>query len=150
MAAIFDWMCDAHGHFEGPVGKCPHGCGAGMVKKVWLKAPGIQTSGKTKFIDKQMNAMAKEFGMTDMSNRGGRSVGENQDGFRWSAEAPSNPMLTGQPFAVKMNGKEGDVSGMMHEVGLKQGQNALAEMKAAGAAPQFKANVVASYTPPKK
>ena len=150
MAALFDWMCDAHGHFEGHVGKCPHGCGAGMVKKVWLKAPGIRTSGNTKFIDRQLDAMSKDFGMTDMSTRGGRSVGENQDEFRWSAQAPTNPMLTGQPYAVKMSGKDGDVGGMMSTVGLGQGQNALAEMRQAGAAPQFKANVIASYTPPKK
>lgn len=145
MAAIFDFVCEAHGVFEAHVGKCPFGCGAGMVKKVWLKAPGIQTSGKTKFIDKQLNAMAKDFNMTDMSNRGGRSVGENQDEFRWSAQAPSNPMLTGQPYAVKMNGKDGDIAGMMSTVGLKQGHNAVKEAKEAGGVQPLKANVVAAW-----
>lgn len=151
---LYDWECLAHGKFEAFVGKCPHGCSAGMVKRLPVLSLNMGPSGKTKFIDKQMKAIANDLGMTDMSNGGGRSVLENQSEFRWKQDPTNpvltNPMLTGQPYAVKMSGKDGDVGGMMAEAGIKQGQNALADMRAAGAGPTFKANVVASYTPPKK
>lgn len=73
MAVLNDYECMAHGRFEAWEAKCPHGCGAGMVEKVFLQPPGL-TSTRTQGIDRNLNQLALDFGMTDMSNRGGRSI----------------------------------------------------------------------------
>jgi len=69
MAVLHDYVCFAHGEFESRTGKCPHGCGEGMTKVLFKKSPGISTSGKTQFIDKKMNDLARQFGDTAMNDK---------------------------------------------------------------------------------
>ena len=73
MAVLHDYRCLAHGNFEARTAQCPHGCGAGMVEKVFLKPVGV-TSARTQGIDRNLNQLALDFGMSNMSNQGGRSV----------------------------------------------------------------------------
>jgi hypothetical protein len=44
-----------------------------MVEKVFLKPPGI-TSARTQGIDRNLEQLALDFNMTDMTNQGGRSI----------------------------------------------------------------------------
>ncbi len=134
MPVLNDWKCIAHGVFESYVGKCPHGCGAGMVHIVHLKAPGAHTSGKTKFIDKKMRELAQDFGVTDMNNRNGTAA---QDDFRWNQS--SNQMLAGNPFSVPVK----DVASFMSQVGAEGSGG----MKQAGKMQGLKAIVEGSYNP---
>ena len=73
MAVLHDYVCLAHGKFESREAKCPHGCGAGMVEKVFLKTGGM-ISARTQGIDRNLSQLALDFGMTNMSNQGGRSI----------------------------------------------------------------------------
>ena len=139
---LHDFKCEAHGVFESTVGKCPHGCGKGMVHKVFLKAPGAM-SNKTKFTDKNMRALAKDMGVTDFNNRNG--IAEASD-FRWNAAKPSNDMMSGKPMAVPVK----DIAGFMTENNISSSSgNILGQMKEQGLLTGLKANVVASYNPPK-
>jgi hypothetical protein len=65
---LHDYACLAHGYFESDKPECPHGCNT--VIKVHLKAPGL-LSNKTKFADKQLAGLAKDFNLPDLSNRNG-------------------------------------------------------------------------------
>ena len=73
-----DYECLAHGYFESgeTSPKCPYGCANSLVHQVFLKAPGIGTD-RTKGIDTTMRSLANDFGLTDVSTRGGDSVKEN-------------------------------------------------------------------------
>ena len=76
MAVLKDYRCLAHGTFESREAKCPHGCTT--VVATWTgKAPGGRSE-KTKASDRALNHLASRYGLTDMSNRGGESVGSNR------------------------------------------------------------------------
>ena len=70
MAIIKEYQCAAHGDFEAAEPHCPHGCGYGMVERVFRTPISIQTQGF-----RNMNAtfkdVAQEQGMSDMDQRGG-------------------------------------------------------------------------------
>lgn len=75
-----EWKCMAHGYFEAAVPddmtpKCPRGCDC--VERAFLTPASVRTSGKTRFVDKTMEDLAKRFGMTNMSNANGDSVIHN-------------------------------------------------------------------------
>ena len=75
---LHDYSCLAHGIFESDTGKCPHGCSQSFVEKVFLQAPGMK-SDRTKGIDTNLANLAKDFGMTNMSNIHG-AVGQADPG----------------------------------------------------------------------
>lgn len=76
MAVLKDYRCLAHGTFESKEAKCPHGCTT--VIAVWNgKAPGGRSK-KTKASDRALNHLASRYGLSDMSNRNGNSVGGNR------------------------------------------------------------------------
>jgi hypothetical protein len=52
---------------------CPHGCGAGLVRKAFRTPPG-GTSARTKFMDKTLQTIANDFGMSDMNNDHGQGA----------------------------------------------------------------------------
>ena len=68
MAIVKEWTCMAHGAFDGPDQKCPHGCGASMVQRAFRTAPAIQSSGY-RTINTTMQALAAEHGLSDIRNR---------------------------------------------------------------------------------
>lgn len=81
MSVLKEWKCFAHGYFEANVPddmqpKCPRGCD--NVERAFLSPASVRTSGKTRFVDKTMEDLAKRFGMTNMSNANGDSVIHNQ------------------------------------------------------------------------
>lgn len=97
MAAIFDFECLAHGYFEGTIGKCPHGCGGGMVKKVFLKAPGAM-SDKTKTTDRLRTTMMDRYGLTDIQTKAGRPA--VPDNYRWNQPNVENRT---KPYSVPID-----------------------------------------------
>ena len=70
MAVLNDYNCLAHGVFQSFTGHCPHGCSREMSSVIHLQAPGI-VSGRTKGIDKTLQGLARDHGLTDMNNHNG-------------------------------------------------------------------------------
>jgi hypothetical protein len=78
---IKEWVCMAHGNFDGPEQRCPKGCGDSMVQRAFRTAPAIQSAG-FRSVNKSVEMLAKQQGITDINQRGG-------DGMRmtdWRAE----------------------------------------------------------------
>ena len=71
MAVLKEWVCMAHGVFESYHAVCPHGCTT--VQRHFKTA---FTLGNTaKGIDRTLQNLANDFGMTDISNRNGTAAG---------------------------------------------------------------------------
>lgn len=134
MAIMRTWKCAAHGEFMAYVGKCPSGCGAGMVTQMY--GASVHTSGKTKFIDKTLKDMSKEYGMTDFNNRGGQNGFEEAD----RKLTTQQKRMMGQSYSVPIqDGADiGSIAGML---GTSTDGNIAATMKQEGRL-EFKANVV--------
>jgi hypothetical protein len=66
-----DWNCKAHGVFESsePAPRCPKGCNA--VEAIFLRAPAVRTSQRTSNIDRTLDELATQFGLSDLSTRNG-------------------------------------------------------------------------------
>jgi hypothetical protein len=142
MAIMRTWKCAAHGEFMAYVGKCPSGCGAGMVTQMY--GASVHTSGKTKFIDKTLKDMSKEYGMTDFNNRGGQNGFEEAD----RKLTTQQKRMMGQSYSVPIDhpvdsdGKPIDnMSSVIGSMGVSSDSNIAATMKQEGRL-EFKANVV--------
>ena len=96
MAVLHDWECSAHGRFEAFAAHCPHGCGDSMVHKVFIQAPGLH-SARTTNIDRNLRALANDYGLTNMNNQNGTSAAVRPDARK---EAARNELM----------GKLGDTS----------------------------------------
>lgn len=70
-----EYVCFAHGPFEADSPVCPEGCTT-AVERQFRTAPGIR-SNRTRNIDSTLTALAKDFGLSDLSNRNG-SVAQSQ------------------------------------------------------------------------
>jgi hypothetical protein len=134
MAIMRTWKCAAHGEFMAYVGKCPSGCGAGMVTQMY--GASVHTSGKTKFIDKTLKDMSKEYGMTDFNNRGGQNGFEEAD----RKLTTQQKRMMGQSYSVPIQ-DGADVGGIAGMLGTSTDGNIAATMKQEGRL-EFKANVV--------
>lgn len=113
---VKEWKCMAHGYFEAAVpddtvARCPRGCDS--VERAFLSPASISTSGKTRFVDKTMEDLAKRFGMTNMSNANGDSVIHNQakDAQRNLAKNDLAPIWKAMP-------KNGNVAQVLKESGV--------------------------------
>lgn len=65
MAIIKEWACAAHGEFEGAEGICPWGCSSRFVRQEIRTAPAYH-DGRTKRVDRELEALARDYGMTDI------------------------------------------------------------------------------------
>lgn len=72
MAVWKEFKCAAHGEFEGVEPICPHGCSARFVTREIRSAPGIRGD-RTKAADWAINALAEDFGYTDIQNSPSRT-----------------------------------------------------------------------------
>jgi hypothetical protein len=70
MPVIKEYWCPAHGDFDGAEPTCPKGCSVG-VERHFRTAPGL-AFGVAKRTDHLLEGIAKEHGLSDMDNRGGR------------------------------------------------------------------------------
>ena len=70
MAIVKEYQCAAHGDFEATEAECPHGCGYGMVERVFRTPISIQTQG-FRNMNSTLENVAKENKMSDMDQRGG-------------------------------------------------------------------------------
>jgi hypothetical protein len=89
MPVLKEFRCAAHGPFEGFEAKCPRGCSPRFVVREFRSAPAFK-SAKTKHVDRQFRAIAKEFGLTNLKNdpKSGTSVmQELRKGVKTPAEA---------------------------------------------------------------
>lgn len=68
---VKEYNCKAHGLFEtaNSPPMCPRGCNA--VERVFIQPPAVRTSGRTKNIDKTLEDLAGQFGLTDLSTKNG-------------------------------------------------------------------------------
>lgn len=73
MSVLADYSCAAHGNFESRTGHCPYGCGDSVVQKVFLKAA-VFKSNRTVNIDRNLQALADDFKLTDLNNQNGTSA----------------------------------------------------------------------------
>lgn len=73
---IKEWRCAAHGEFESKTGKCPAGCSKRFVVQEFRTAPAIK-HGRTREADRLTGALAKDFGLSDISTKDGASVMDN-------------------------------------------------------------------------
>lgn len=143
---LADWMCLAHGVFENRTGKCPHGCNTGMVRKIFLKAPGIGTAA-TKNIDRNIRNLSDDYGGMDFNNQNGTGAAARVD---WKVEKQQrewqDAIRTGniQTQAVPMQGGNNSIGATMGGLGVQPG-NALAQMRSM--LPPPKPLVVASHVP---
>ena len=64
-----EYRCLAHGEFEGYTEVCPHGCDT--VERVFRTAFSI--GGQSKNIDKTVDTLMADYGMTDVRNNGGET-----------------------------------------------------------------------------
>jgi hypothetical protein len=67
MAILKEFRCAAHGAFEATEKVCPHGCAERFVVQEIRTAPAYH-NGRTQRIDKELNALASSYGMTNMRN----------------------------------------------------------------------------------
>lgn len=73
MAIVKEWICMAHGDFDGPSAvtgaspPCPHGCDASMVERVFRTPPALQ-SASFKGINRTMQTLAREHGLSNIEN----------------------------------------------------------------------------------
>lgn len=68
MALMKEYTCLGHGTFESTKPVCPSGCNT--VNRIFLTAPGIGSQ-RTRHIDRTLTEIAKDMGVTNMSNRNG-------------------------------------------------------------------------------
>jgi len=113
---IKEWRCATHGFFEGTLPLCPKmGCDSGQIERAFLTAPKTK-SARTRVADHLINQLALDYGLSDISNRGGSparepragdnmlwgsaaaSHGFNMDNVRASAKAPIVNPETGRAF----------------------------------------------------
>lgn len=119
MPVLRDYRCLAHGNFESKAAAplCPHGCTT--VEPVWLTPPSVHTGGRTRNIDRTLENLANDYGLSDLSNRSGSVAGSRsrsqpqglQAGFRpfgefgayasqLQAEGAGSAMAQGEPAAL--------------------------------------------------
>lgn len=74
---IKEWKCTSHGPFEGTHPICPAmGCESSDVVREFRTPPSFN-SGLAKATDASLNNISQSYGLSDMSNKNGKSVKEN-------------------------------------------------------------------------
>lgn len=129
MAVIKEYRCLAHGAFESDKEVCPHGCET--VVREFRSAPGTR-SDKTKSSDKTLEALASRFGLTDMSNRNGESIGGNRkhaDGMAavWGELPKGNNYEVGKG-EVQRDGSQGGAEGILASMGMNANEAQIQQM----------------------
>jgi hypothetical protein len=76
MPILKEYSCAAHGPFEAFEAECPYGCSPRFVSQEFRTPVGTRSDVTAK-TDKTFDALASDFGMTNMGNRGGESVMEH-------------------------------------------------------------------------
>lgn len=126
MAVLKEFVCLAHGDFEaytdmdGPVPSCPQGCHPSMTQRAFRTAPSIQSHGY-RGLNSTFETLAREHGLSDMSNRSAIQDGTGQrranaDTYRRLNEATE--MVIGPARAAGMSGRNaGDFFKPLREFG---------------------------------
>ena len=124
---LHDWVCLAHGNFESELGVCPYGCGEKMVRKIFLKAPAYH-AGRTANIDRTLQGLADDHGLTDMNNQNGTSsVFRHDPGMDRQANAMQEAMMRGQTFSSGMGQGANAIQQTLQSGGF-QADNALSSV----------------------
>jgi hypothetical protein len=89
-----------------PVPKCPKGCSASLVTKI-VTAANIGLSDKSRFVDRKMKDIARQFGDTAVNNRYDRSRIDMTSGM-----SIEKKQMLGIPYSVPLDPKTG-VSGYL-------------------------------------
>lgn len=97
MPVIREWRCadcGTTGETMGPIEEivCPT-CSAQEAERVFLTAPGIK-SPQTSSADRNLKALAADFGMSNMSNRDGAAVKQAPTGANAPQFSAGSPQVT--------------------------------------------------------
>lgn len=113
---LYEFNCMAHGRFErmqsmsAGIPKCPQGCSAKLVTKMVSRAS-IVTNDKSKFIDKKLGDLARQFGETAMNDKYDSSRIDMTQ-----TDDIQKKRLSGQTYSVPLDPKTG-VSGYLGSTG---------------------------------
>lgn len=97
MAVMKEYLCRAHGPFESDDEnpRCRVGCNA--VERVFLTAPAVRTSGRTKNIDTTLDDLAQHFGLGDLSTKNGSVMSSIKESSKPDHIRASYQALYGDP-----------------------------------------------------
>lgn len=143
MAILHRFCCAAHGQFDafldfnapaGTKAPCPHGCDISLVEKVLGCSISVGASkNKAEFIDRKMNDIARQFGVTDLDVRAGRSSAPSE--FRWNEpEDIRRARISGQTYSMPVD----PAADVIAQAGTSTEVNLATQMKDQGV---FKMNV---------
>jgi hypothetical protein len=96
-----EWMCMAHGPFESAKPQCPKGCTT--VERRFFTPTSIKTSDRTKNIDRTLETLAKDFGLSNMNNQNGTSAAKRPNPTQVNQMEAMNEAIK-QRFGVNMGG----------------------------------------------
>lgn len=129
-----EWICMAHGPFEGARAVCPRGCTT--VERAFLTPTSISTGGRTKNIDKTLQMLASDYKLTDMNNQNATAAVKRPDSRAVNRMEEYNKMIQerfGGPWGVMPNGGTYQVGKGV--VGSANGNGALGALSGIGAQP---------------
>ncbi len=132
MAVLHTWLCAAHGEFQSFKSKCSSGCGASMVTKVLgcSISTGVSKA-KANMVDRKMNDIARQFGVTDLNIRAGKSA--TPDEFRWSdSHEIQRKRMAGETYSVPIDHPPDNINSVIGVAGTSSDGNILNTMKDAG------------------
>jgi len=121
-----EYYCPQHGHFENTEPVCSYGCTI-AIERAFLTAPG-KLSRKSSNTDRLLNMLAKDYNLSDMSNKKGSvGAGRVKDNPAIWADMPK-----GNTYRVDKAGEEavaGAAGGAVAAVAGIGGQDASADIK---------------------
>lgn len=96
-----EWMCMAHGAFESAKPQCPRGCTT--VERRFFTPTSIKTTDRTRNIDKTLETLAKDYGLSDINNQNGTSAVKRPNSSAVNQMEAMNDAIK-QRFGVGMGG----------------------------------------------
>lgn len=148
MPILKEYRCMAHGEFENFDGKCPRGCTSAFVKREIRTAPALEREGTKKFIDRQMDLLAADHGLTDIRSGDAQSNTSALQVMQGKANAGKKPDFQPEwidiPHAAPGFSKTGDAAPVFkpESLGMTSSPQAASTIKSL---PRPKPNIVASY-----
>ncbi len=127
---LHDYVCLAHGNFDAMVKDvenlppCPHGCSGAMVRRAFIKAPGL-ISARTTASDSALSSIADQHHLTNMDNQNGASSVLRTNGSQETQEASMRRQF--MDTATKPSALGDNVVSSLGSMGF-QGGNSLKEL----------------------
>jgi hypothetical protein len=143
MAILKEWRCLGHGPFENFDGKCPKGCPSSLVQREIRTAPAYERGNK-KFIDRQMDLLAADHGLTDIRSGDAQSGTSALQVMQSKKKTEHKPEWIDIPHAAAGFSKSGDAAPVFNpsSMGMVPSPKAAETIKSL---PKPRPNIVGSY-----